>query len=296
MAKEKNTSRKNGKMIGRVFVILIVGVAAVWFTIATEKREAANAERALLTEEENTDWTDVSTNSSTESQSLTDVVTNPLMAEIPVEYKGMTVSFNPSLHVPNWVSWELTAEETQGTSPRHNKFLQDASVDGCPLPSDYSNSGYTRGHMAPAGDMKWDSEAMKETFYMTNITPQAQSLNTGAWKNLEEKCRLWAQADGRLIIICGPVLTDSLEETIGESGVAVPRRFFKVILSPDARPVRGIGFVMNNGHVPGGMQKAAVSIREVERLTGHDFFSILPDSLEEVVENSNDFPYWSTIR
>jgi endonuclease G len=76
----------------------------------------------------------------------------------------------------------------------------------------------------------------------------------------------------------------------------VPKRFFKVILSPYANPPRGIGFIMNNGRVEGGMQAAAVSIDEVEKVTGHDFFSNLPDDVENAVESECRFHYWSTLK
>lgn len=228
--------------------------------------------------------------------SLTEVVTNPKLDSKEKDYTGMTISFNPRMHVPNWVAWELTGEETRGKTPRYNKFQADPDMEGSADPWDYNYSGYDRGHMAPAGDMKWDEEAMRETFYMTNMCPQAKNLNTGAWKSLEEKCRLWARADSAIVIVCGPVLTDSLKEFIGDSRVAVPERFFKVILSPYADPPRGIGFVMQNGRVSGGIQRAAMSIDEVERITGHDFFAALPDSIEDIVESQNDFHYWSTLK
>lgn len=224
------------------------------------------------------------------------VVTDPGAAEYLVDYTGMNVSFNPRAHVPNWVAWELTREETAGDVPRTQKFVTDESVPGCADPWDYSYSGYDRGHMAPAGDMKWSKKAMDESFYMTNICPQLNSLNSGAWRTLEEKCRVWAQADSAIVIVAGPVLTDKLTETIGDSHVVVPERFFKVILSPYSNPPRGIGFIMNNGKVAGGMQKAAVSIDEVEALTGHDFFSALPDEVENAVESQCNFNYWSTLK
>lgn len=213
-----------------------------------------------------------------------------------IHYTGFDVSFNPALHIPNWVAWELTRSETLGTESRKNQFVRDEAVKGCPETYDYSYSGYDRGHMCPAGDMKWSKQSMSDSFYLTNICPQLKSLNTGAWKRLEEKCRQWAKADSAIIIVCGPVLTDNLREAIGDTRVAVPERFFKVILSPFANPPRGIGFIMKNGRVEGGMQKAAVSIDEVERITGLDFFSALPDSVESVVESQCDFPLWSRIR
>ncbi len=223
------------------------------------------------------------------------VVTEPGTAEYLVDYTGMKISFNPKAHVPNWVAWELTGEKASGTVTRNQKFVADESVPGCAEPWDYSYSGYDRGHMAPAGDMKWNKKAMDESFYMTNICPQLNALNSGAWRTLEEKCRVWAMADSAIVIVAGPILTDKLTETIGDSHVVVPKRFFKVILSPYSNPPRGIGFIMNNGKVEGGMQKAAVSIDEVEAITGHDFFSALPDDVENAVEAQCNFNYWSTL-
>ena len=192
------------------------------------------------------------------------VVTNPSVPSQFKSYTGMDLSFNSRCHIPNWVSWELTADETTGDVDRTNKFYNDPEIEGCPDSWDYSYSGYDRGHMAPAGDMKWDSKAMEETFFLSNICPQVKSLNTGSWKNLEEKCRLWAQIDRRIYIVCGPVIDDKPLELIGESKVWVPKRFFKVIIAPYSTPARGIGFIMPNGKVVGGMQACAVTIDEVE--------------------------------
>ena len=213
-----------------------------------------------------------------------------------VKYEGFSLSFNKKMHVPNWVVWELTGEEVAGIHPRKDNFRGDDNVAGSAEKWDYSYSGYDRGHMAPAGDLKWSKKAMDESFYMTNMCPQAKSLNTGAWKRLEEKCRQWATIDGAIIIVCGPVLTDPINEYIGDSRVAVPQRFFKVILSPYVDEPRGIGFIMPNSKVPGGMQAAAVSIDEVERVTGLDFFSSLPDEIENKVESQCKFHYWSTLK
>lgn len=213
-----------------------------------------------------------------------------------VNYDGMILSFNKDLHIPNWVAWELTATEVSGTFPRDDNFRGDDNVIGSAEKWDYSYSGYDRGHMAPAGDMKWSAKAMDESFYMTNMCPQAKSLNTGAWKRLEEKCRQWAEIDSAIIVICGPIVTDPINEYIGDSKVAVPQRFFKVILSPYIENPRGIGFIMPNAKVPGGMQAAAVSIDEVEQVTGYDFFSSLPDEVENDVESQCKFHYWSTLK
>lgn len=212
-----------------------------------------------------------------------------------ISYGNFNVDFNPELHIPNYVSWELTGAEISGEEPRGN-FMRDYTIDGCPTPKSYTNSGYDRGHMAPAADMKFHPVAMKECFYMTNICPQAKSLNSGAWKRLEEKCRIWAQADSAIIIVCGPVLSPEPDKFIGEDHVAVPKAFFKVICSPYADPPRAIGFIMNNGKVNGGLQAAAVSVDSVEALTGYDFFAPMPDNIENTMEAECRFHFWSTIK
>lgn len=227
---------------------------------------------------------------------LLEVKTKPGTPSVLKSYRGMDLSFNPKCHIPNWVAWELTAEETDGNVGRTNKFASDPDVEGCADTWDYSYSGYDRGHMAPAGDMKWDADAMAETFMLTNICPQAKSLNAGSWKGLEEKCRQWAEADSAIYIVCGPVIDGNPIEYIGDTRVYVPRKFFKVIISPYTVPARGIGFIMPNAKVKGGMQACAVTIDSVESLTGHDFFASLPDDIERDIESQCDFHYWSTHR
>ena len=93
-----------------------------------------------------------------------------------IEYLGYSVSYNKERKIPNWVSYELLASETDGPYSRKGKsFRQDLSLI---LPqaedNDYRNSGWSRGHMAPAGDFKWSDDAMWDTFYYTNCCPQNQ--------------------------------------------------------------------------------------------------------------------------
>ena len=278
MVKNKKRKIKSGRI--KAVVVLLVLLVTTYFS------------GEILSACDNSDESHIS-NISTTAEQLQKVVTNPALEEDLVYYKGMTVSFNRRLHIPNWVVWELTSLETGGDANRSEKFFCDESVPGCPDSWDYSYSGYDRGHMAPAGDMKWDEEAMRQTFYLTNICPQAPELNRGTWKSLEEKCRVRAKNDSAIIIICGPILTDSITEYIGDSRVAVPKRFFKVVLSPYRDEPVAIGFIMPNAKVVGGMQPAAVSIDEVESATGHDFFSILNDDEENRLESMCNFNRWS---
>lgn len=212
-------------------------------------------------------------------------------------YEGFTVSFNKDLHIPNYVAWELLGSETDGPQSRKGmKFATDSHARGCATDNDYRGSGFDRGHMAPAGDMKWSARAMTDCFYFTNMCPQSKQLNTGSWKTVEDNCRKWAERDSALIIVCGPVLTDRLTQTIGKSHVAVPQRFFKVVLAPWANPPRAIGFIMNNGRVEGGAQRAACTVDQVEAVTGLDFFSALPDDIENQVESQCNYTQWQRQR
>ena len=215
-----------------------------------------------------------------------------------IHYPGFTVSFNPEAHQPNWVAWELTADETASTFTGRNTadFAPDPGIDGCPQLADYRRSGYTRGHMAPAADMRWSQQAMDACFLLTNISPQHNSLNSGAWGRLEERCRAWAARDSAITIICGPVLTDRLTRAIGNTPVPVPERFFKVIIAPFANPPRGIAFIMPNAKVEGGMAAAVTTIDEIEAITGYDFFSALPDHIENTIEAQSSLPQWNSTR
>lgn len=210
-----------------------------------------------------------------------------------VRYAGFTVYFNPQYHIPNCVAYELTAEKAEGTVPRAKNFLADDSVKGCAQPWDYQYSGYDRGHMAPAGDMKWDADAMKASFYMTNICPQVKALNTGAWNKLESRVREWVKRDSALIVITGPILSDDMPTIGGKAAVAVPPKFFKVILAHKATPMRAIAFIYDNARSSSSLAKHAATVDDVELATGLDFFSALPDDQETAVESQFDLRQWS---
>ena len=208
------------------------------------------------------------------------------------EYNGFELLFNPENHTPDYVAWELLESETDGPGKRSNAFWKDETLKGCPASSDYSRSGYDRGHLCPAADMKWDNDAMRECFVMSNMAPQNHSLNAYAWASLENKCRQWARRDSALIIVAGPVYEASDTKRIGNEGVRVPSAFFKVILAPYLTSPRAIGFIYPNTPAPGKMENYAMSVRDVENITGLDFFYNLPDSLENSIETSLPLKEW----
>lgn len=215
-----------------------------------------------------------------------------------IEHLGYTVSYNPQWLVPNWVAYELTNSETFGEQERSNHFKPDPLVKGDPVvTSDYSKSGYDRGHMAPAADMKWSEQAMRESFYMTNICPQTHSLNAGDWKDLEELARDWAQQYGSIYIACGPIM-EANYQTIGKThSIAVPSAFYKVFLRKICNGGwTSIGFVMPNKAGNRPLMTYMFTVDEVEEQTGLDFFYNLPDSIESQVENTYSVSDWTLSR
>lgn len=226
-----------------------------------------------------------------QAQGLTDVKLPSGMKNVVCHYSGFTSYFNPDTHIPNCVAYEIIESETTGDEPRKKSFEADHTIDGCAESSDYRNSGYDRGHMVPAADMKWSKEAMEESFLMTNICPQVKSLNSGIWHRLEQRVREWAARDSSIIVVCGPIFTPGKPvEQIGEIGVAVPHRFFKALYAP-GRNI-GIAFIFDNDKVKGELRKYAVTIDSVERETGLDLFYNLPDDIENEVENQCNYKLW----
>ncbi len=201
-----------------------------------------------------------------------------------IRHTGYTVSYNKNLRLPNWVGYELTRQETQGNEERGDRFIADPLATGSiATNSDYLRSGYDKGHMAPAADMKWDTTVMKESFYFTNICPQHPELNRRKWKDLEEKTRNWAIADSAIIIVCGPIMEEH-PKTLGKNRVAIPQKFFKVILSSYVSTPKAIGFLFDNERSVEPLCTYVVTVDSIERLTGLDFFAPLPDDIEDKVE------------
>lgn len=238
--------------------------------------------------------------------------------ETVIGHTGFTVSFNREHNNPNWVAWELTADETEGAETRELDFYPDPLIaePHRVTTDDYKGSGYDRGHQCPAADMKWSREAMHDCFYMSNICPQEHALNSGGWQVLEGACRRWAKQEGHIYIICGPVYGRfggaSAVRGIAETGkkpevsasrkpkkigkdhiVTVPDGFFKCVLSVKSGEEKAIAFYYTNSKSSQTMSSAAVSVDDIELLTGMDFFVNLDKKTEKRVEATYNLSDWN---
>jgi len=228
----------------------------------------------------------------------------PLLYEIPakltdrpeqiIRRKGYTTSYNSKTKTPNWVAWHLTKQHTKGSVMRMGMlFTEDTAVEAPrATDKDYYNSRYDRGHMCPAGDCKWDRDAMQESFLFTNICPQNHGLNKYEWNDLEILCRDWARKYGSVDIVCGP-LYDGIGEQkmIGRNRVWVPEKFFKVVLCRQGSP-KAIGFIYNNEGRKQPMKEAVRNVDEIETFTGIDFFPALDDKIENRIEAQSNLEDW----
>jgi len=228
--------------------------------------------------------------------SLLDVKLPKHLDNQTVHYKAITIYFNKHYRIPNCVAYELTntmtsmADSRDAENRNNYKFERDRSVKGCPDWWEYKESGYTRGHMAPAMDMRWDKTTMEQCFLMTNICPQVQEMNDGEWRHVEEAVHRWARTAERLVVFTGPIYSQGMKRIGNNNDIAVPERFFKVVYAPKQH--RAIAFVMDNQKIRNSWTNYATTIDEVERLTGYDFLSSLDDKVENVVESKQNIKDW----
>ena len=222
-------------------------------------------------------------------------------------FQYYSLCYRESYEQAEWSAYCLRDWMLQKNAKRTNDFRPDPEIlTGSATLADYKRSGYDRGHLTPAGDMVFSKEAMSETFYMSNMCPQAAAFNRGIWKDLEDQVREWVRTYGAAYIVSGPVLLKPADEylSIGESKVAVPEFFYKVILVPifedgleqdspeECADLMAIAFVIPNKGCDGDFWRYAASVDEAEQITGLDFFPLLEDDIEERVESACDPRPW----
>ena len=213
-----------------------------------------------------------------------------------LENNFYALSYNRQKGIPNWVSWRL-AKDDFGETDRQNDFRPDSRLpDGWKkvTPSDYSGSGFDRGHLCPSADRSNSVKANSETFLMTNMSPQTHDLNAGPWEKLESYSRSLARRNVTLYIIAGQY---------GEKGkiknkITVPTNFWKIIvLMPDNADIstinqdtRIIAVDMPNseGVQNENWRKFRTTVRNIEQRTNYNFFSNLPENVRNSLKTKVD--------
>lgn len=224
-----------------------------------------------------------------------------------IEHSAMYMVYSEQHEQAKWVAHIVTPDVLRGSVGRTNDFRADPKIStGSAVEADYflkyeqddgsyeyDGFGYDRGHLAPSADFRWSRKALSESYYYSNMSPQVPELNREGWADLEGIIRAYITMypTTQLYVVTGPVLTDNLlkiERSV--NGLSIPERYFKILYDADHQ--RGIAFLMPNAELSYPTESYAVSINEVEDLTGIDFFVTLDDVQERVIENQKEVSEW----
>ncbi len=209
-----------------------------------------------------------------------------------VHHTFYSLSYNESFEQAEWVAYELQKKQLSKNEFERPYFVQDKKVKTKSADwRNYKNSGYDRGHLCPAGDRRFAYDAFHETFLTSNISPQNHDFNAGIWNKLEQKTRYWAKKYDGVYVVTGGVLKKGLP-TIGDEKVAVPQYFYKIIVDASNKKHKAIAFLIPNQPVENSFYQYVVTIDEIEKQTGIDFFQQLPDDIENIMESTIDLKAW----
>lgn len=211
------------------------------------------------------------------------------ISEFIIHHDFYSLGYDEDTEQAAWVMYEYTKEEAKTPRvKRKDRFRPDPAI---PTRSaslrDYKKSGFDRGHLAPAADMAFCTQAMRDSFFMSNMSPQRPKFNRGIWKKLEATVRRWATHDTIIVITAG-VLNG--EQYIGRNRVLVPDEYYKIVYVPSQN--KAIGFLLPNYGSKKKLSSFVVSIDTIEEKTGIDFFSSLEDSHENILESQCDVYRW----
>lgn len=201
-----------------------------------------------------------------------------------IHHQYYSICYSDDHRQAKWTYHKLTLKSINGKQKRTNDFREDPNLDDPVGKKDFSGSGYDRGHMVPAGDMKLSKTSMSQTFYMSNMSPQNSSLNRGLWGSLEMKIRSWVRDDGDAFVVTAPVLEKNLDRI--DSGVSIPDYYYKIVYFPNTDVMKAF-LIPNKKPIDKNFYNYSVSVDEIEKITGLDFFAELPNSVENKLEAIN---------
>jgi endonuclease G len=207
-----------------------------------------------------------------------------------LKHENYILSYVKKINSSEWVCYELSYPEINCiATKRYNYFIQDKFIlEGTPKHNDYTNSGYDRGHLAPAADMCFSHVAMLESFYTSNILPQTPKLNRFTWKYLEYDIRNYVKKTKyNLYIITGGIYLDSTNYIGVENKILVPTHLYKIIYDDINNKI--ISFIFpNNNDIDNKILNYQTTIDEIEQKTNIDFFWNIEDNKEIELEKRKD--------
>ncbi len=275
--RRNHSTQKSGNMALRLIVFALVLVFFMWYLYGALKDFSFNS------------LVDTELSSNEEKYFL------PSANGQVVHHTYYSLSYIERHEQAEWVAYELTRQNLKAPNvERAKRFNPDYDITtSSAFHRDYTNSGYTRGHLAPAGDMAQNTIAMKESFFMSNMSPQKRKFNNGIWKELEEQIRDWAFSRDRIYVITGPILRDPGLKGIGQNRVTAPKRFYKIVLDATDRVPEAVAFIIPNDVSNQHLKEYIVPIDSIESLTGIDFFNeLLNDNVEEKIESQINSRSW----
>lgn len=211
-----------------------------------------------------------------------------------ITHTHYSVSYIEEHEQPEWVAYYLSVDMLKKVYDRKDTFKEDPAVTtGSSTYADFtSDTSFDAGHLLPCRQMQFDCNAMSETFYMSNMSPQRSRFNRYKWSALERLERNMAFRNDGLYVVSGPVLSTA-SGSIGDNEVSIPEFYYKILLKYDEDEKKAIAFLLPNRHEPPSLEDYVVSIDLVEALTGIDFFVNLPAEEENQLEAYSDKSKWS---
>lgn len=202
-----------------------------------------------------------------------------------VDHNYYSLSYNEPYEQAEWVAYVLKKSQLTSDQRKRPFFIEDPKVKSKSADwRNYKGSGLDRGHLCPAGDRRFSVQAYNETFYTSNISPQDRDFNAGVWNRLELQVRDWTRRYNELFVVTGGILEPGLQE-IGEEDVDVPRYYYKIIARGEPSNPKILAFLFLGRESTKPLRQFTVSVDEIEKRTGIDFFENLPDGLEEKLES-----------
>ena len=278
------SSFDSGGILFKTGIFAVVAAVGFWLFNRSSSSDTPDTKPEVQTSTEDTP--------SQEAAPLPDFLPASSTGEV-VRHTYYTLSYVEDHEQAEWVAYELTRQRLNNNWADRGglTFKPDPEVrTESATPRDYTGTGYDRGHLCPAADMSFDTLALSETFFMSNISPQDKGFNKGIWREMEELTRDWARKYGQVLVVTGPMLSRQGVKQIGFSKVTVPVGFYKAVYAPKQNIA--IGFIVPNQVSTRPVMEYAFHLDYIEQLTSIDFFPKILTGENEKVEAAIDKSFW----